>query len=192
MKKTTNFFSARVRLTIFGAVLCVCGLFAAGCSKSDPAASLPANRPAAIPSGNLPADVRITFERTAADSPLGYKLEIAPDRTLVFEVTYYHDKSQLKKTTARITEDQLRALVDEFRKADFFALNDSYQKNDECPARWTDNPTMITSLRIDGREKRIVRDGGCRDKERRPYPPALAALEDRIDEILDTKQWFPK
>lgn len=75
--------------------------------------------------------------------------------------------------TWRIDPAAVRALADEMVKDGFFDLQDSYS------APITDNPTVYTTLLLDGRYKQI-----------RDYiagPPALKAIEHRIDVVAGTK-----
>jgi hypothetical protein len=45
---------------------------------------------------------------------------------------------------------------------------------------------------MNGQKKVVSHNNGCRDKNGQPYPKELNDLENRIDEILNSKQWFPK
>jgi hypothetical protein len=89
-----------------------------------------------------------------------------------------------------ITLEGLRQLLAEFDKARYFSLRDKYEtETDGCPEYWTDNPTAVTSIRVNGKSKSISHYQGCRDGEV-AYPKALTELEDRIDQIVDSKQWI--
>jgi hypothetical protein len=84
----------------------------------------------------------------------------------------------------------VRLLIAEFDKAKYFSLNDKYEtQKDGCPEEWTDHPTVVTSIKMNGKSKSISHYHGCRDGQI-IYPKALTDLEDRIDEIVGTKQWI--
>lgn len=75
----------------------------------------------------------------------------------------------------KIDPAAVRALSEEMVKDGFYDLQDSYS------APITDNPTVYTTLLLDGRYKQI-----------RDYiagPPALKAIEHRIDVVAGTKRY---
>ena len=70
-------------------------------------------------------------------------------------------------------------------------MNDKYETAaDGCQDVATDNPSAITSIRINGRFKSISHYYGCVDSKENSIPKALTDLETKIDEIVDTKQWI--
>jgi Domain of unknown function (DUF6438) len=77
--------------------------------------------------------------------------------------------------TGVVSAEAFKGLVDEFFKADYFALQDSFDSD------ITDVPHAITSLMIDGKTKRIFdRDGA---------PAKLRALENQIDVVAGSDKW---
>ena len=86
------------------------------------------------------------------------------------------------RAETKLTLEQLRQLLSEFEKADYFSLKSRYQYPlDGCPSSGRDYPGAITSFRINGRAKTVTHDYGCR--ERSPdggsspvYPRELFAL----------------
>jgi hypothetical protein len=139
----------------------------------------------------IPPDTLITLERTSCrgSCPV-YTLKISGDGRVV-----YRDKlfvKTRKMVVSKITQEQLRQLLSEFEKADYFSLRDRYQYwNDGCLSSGIDFPGVITSIRINGRAKTITHDYGCRDKwpNGPVYPSELFTLEQRIDEIVGTSRW---
>ncbi len=81
--------------------------------------------------------------------------------------------------TPSISEDQIKPLIDEFRKIDYFSLEDSYQHLDD-----TDMPGVITSLTIDGQKKTVNHYRGDFNA-----PKSLTNLENKIDQIVASDQW---
>ena len=81
---------------------------------------------------------------------------------------------------------QIRDLVTAIYKADFFSLRDAYR----IPAY--DLPSVILSITIDGRSKRIFHPGslGCNGVNDFA-PPQLCDLEEKIVEIVNTYQRIP-
>jgi hypothetical protein len=148
------------------------------------------------------SDSLITFERTGEGCngacPV-YSVTIFADRTVVFNgQRYWHpgDKPSEFKSPglirSSINEEQLQQLISEFEKADYFSLNDSYEKGG-CPRFTGDMPNIYTSIQISGRSKRIKHNWGCieKDNDLTIYPQKLYKLEMKIDEIVNTKQWMP-
>ena len=124
-------------------------------------------------------DVVITLERTPCfgTCPV-YLLAIQGGGTVIYEgKDFVEVKGTAEKT---ISQDQIDKLVTEFEKADYFSLKDSYTER-----TITDAPTVITSIDINGKTKRIEHYHGDFTA-----PGKLTELEDRIDEIVDSKQWI--
>jgi hypothetical protein len=84
-----------------------------------------------------------------------------------------------------ISNDELQRMLDEFTKADFFALQNKYQdQNDGCPNYFTDAPMVYITMNLRDKSKKIAHYQGCREVNSGPvYPRALKTLEDKIAEI---------
>lgn len=120
-------------------------------------------------------DVVITLERKAC---LGF----CPVYTVRIDGTglvTYNGKQHVKiigEQVAQLDPSVVQALVEEFYRAGYFALEDRYESN------ITDNPTTVTSLTVRGQHKSII--------DYVSGPPELKALEKRIDEVAHTNQWI--
>lgn len=164
------------------------------CSASGDTNAL--NNAPQIPSTQaIPSDTLITLERTGCfgTCPI-YALKISADGVLVFEGKNFVKKTG--KVESKITQQQLRQLISAFDKAKYFSLRDKYDgTEDGCPSYWTDSPSAITSININGKSKKISHYYGCRENPPdasfgHVYPRALFELEKRIDEIAGTKRWI--
>ena len=124
-------------------------------------------------------DVVITLERTACfgTCPV-YSLTIRGDGTVVYDGKEFVEVKGTTETT--ISQDQVDQLISEFEKVDYFSLNDNYTER-----TITDAPTVITSIRLNGKIKTIKHYHGDLSA-----PEELAELEDRIDEIVNSAQWI--
>jgi Domain of unknown function (DUF6438) len=80
---------------------------------------------------------------------------------------------------ARISPVEVRELVEQFRKADFFSARGRYRGN------WTDNPTQTVTLTIGDRTKTVVDYVGTDVG----LPLAIRNLEGEIDEVAGTARW---
>ena len=122
-------------------------------------------------------DVIITLERTSCYGICpDYKLTMYGDGRVVYE-----GKRFVKVTgtqTAQISQDKVEEIVNEFYQTDYFSLRDEYT------ASITDLPTTVTSISIDGKTKKVVDYYGA--------PEKLNELENKIDEITNSKSWVGK
>ncbi|SRR6266545_2439426 len=138
----------------------------------------------AIPQ-NVPQDLMITLERTSCFGicPV-YKLTITADGAVVFE-----GRRNVKQegTTIRsaISQERLKQLMAEFDRVRFFSLETNYSK--DLRRCGTDSPSAFTSIRINGKSKRIKHYLICRE----PKFKEITELENKIDEIVNTAQWLP-
>ncbi|HEX8564622.1 MAG TPA: DUF6438 domain-containing protein [Pyrinomonadaceae bacterium] len=149
----------------------------------------------------IPEDTFITLERTACYGTCpNYTVAVSADGTVIFSGSYYKTVKGVSVWTrtgvikSRISQEQVQRLIDEFERANYLSLKNSYViEKDGCPAVATDNPTAYTSIQINGQNKSVKHYLGCLyltsgfDKS---YPKELTALENRIDEIINTKQWM--
>ncbi len=149
-------------------------------------------RPVTTPEADkpVPSDTVITLERTRCYGTCpSYEVTIYADGRVVYEGRKF---VKVEGTAnGSVTQEQLRQLVAEFEKTDYFSLRDTYgDATDGCPTYMTDNPFANTSLRLGGRSKAIRHYYGCAEKGGgKVYPQSLYALEGRIDEVVGTARW---
>ena len=78
------------------------------------------------------------------------------------------------------------------KKQNFFDLEISinYVK-DNCPIVVTDYPSVIISIQINGKTKKVKHYLGCLEEERNHiiFPQKLYSLERRINLITDSFRW---
>lgn len=128
----------------------------------------------------------ITLERTRCfgDCP-AYKISIYGDGLVLYDGK---DFVKIKgDADGRITKEQVQQLVREFEKIDYLKLDDDYTEGKNCPEYWTDHPSAITTLSRDGNTKRVTHYYGCHGL---PVLDQLTALENKIDEVVNTKRWI--
>jgi hypothetical protein len=106
-----------------------------------------------------------------------YTLTVKADGTVNFDGTKYTET--IGRADGRIDDEKLKALLQEFKTADFFGLDDDYTSGD-CS---TDQPTVSTALTINGETKEIKHDTGCE------APGELDTLEQRIDDVVGSAKW---
>ena len=154
------------------------------------------NKPPTRQKITLDQDTVVTLQRTACYrgcSP--YKVTINAEGTVVFDGSkYVYDAKTGKETLqplgtqkSSISQDQLQLLVSEFDRINYFALKDQYTGGKDCPVYGTDAPSAYTSIQTNGKSKSITHYSGCTGSE---TLRDLSALEAKIDEIADTKQWL--
>ena len=81
--------------------------------------------------------------------------------------------------TYQIPKDKARELVNEFINKYYFALQGKYSNSSN-----TSSPDIVTtSITMNENSKTVIDDHGAY------APPTLRALEDKIDEVTNSKQW---
>jgi hypothetical protein len=126
----------------------------------------------------------ITLERTACfgGCPI-YRLWISPTGDVTYEGKAH--VRRLGTATGKIPKQRLDGLLNELEKAGYFSFAGRYTANEPACGRYaTDLPSVISSVTVDGRTKRIEHDYGCGGA-----PGALVVLERRIDEVVASGQW---
>lgn len=119
-------------------------------------------------------DVVITMYRSVCYGACPvYSLTIYGNGTVVYEGEMYVKVTG--EQTSEISQEKIQEIVDEFYRIDYFSLDDVY----DLPI--TDIPHTIASIRINGKYKSIYNRAGA--------PKELKELENRIDEITNSKQW---
>lgn len=127
----------------------------------------------------------ITLERTPCygGCPI-YRVELHADGAVRFVGERFTKVTG--EATGRVPADSVKALMAAFEAAKFTTLPDTLTfGSPACPERITDLPSAIVTLTKDGRTKRVIHQGGCRGA-----PPALDALEKRIDAVTGTERWI--
>jgi hypothetical protein len=149
-----------------------------------------APRKTASPVGEQPADVSagsppaIALERTAClgGCPV-YRISVWPTGEVFFEGKAH--VRHLGAATGQIPAGRVEALLSEIERAGYFSFANRYAAAEPTCGRYaTDLPTVISTITVDGRTKRIEHDYGCG-----AAPGALVVLERRIDEVLNSAQW---
>jgi hypothetical protein len=107
-----------------------------------------------------------------------YKVTVMRDGTVQWEGERFVKVTG--KATAKLSAAAIAELVDAFKRADYFALKDKYDRYDV-----TDHPSAITSFDDGTRHKTVSNYHGDRST-----PERLDALEAHIDEIVGTAKWI--
>jgi ankyrin repeat protein len=123
--------------------------------------------------------LRIKLRRTACfGSCPDYTVEVRGDGSIVFTGKSYI--AVAGEHHGRISHDDLQSLLEAFRAADYFSLEDRYV------SEVTDCPTYITAIAFDGWTKSVVDYEG----ERAGMPAIVAELEKTIDRLSGTDKWI--
>ncbi len=144
-------------------------------------------------------ELSLKMERSGCYGPCPiYDLIIQPDGKVTFDGKFYTEVKG--KTEGKITQEQLKQLIDEIEKANFFSLDNAYNyKSKNCPELATDLPSVNLEIKLNGKEKTINHYYGCFEKEtsnqnkdwaEKVFPQQLFKLENKIDEIVETKRWI--
>jgi ABC-type amino acid transport substrate-binding protein len=120
----------------------------------------------------------IKLERTACRGKCPvYTLTVKGNGTVIYEGKDFVQTKGVKEAT--ISQDEIKKLVSEFEKVNYFSLSDSYTQ-----VVITDFPYVTTSITAGGKTKTIRHYHGDLDA-----PKSLKELEDKIDEIVNSAQW---
>lgn len=106
-----------------------------------------------------------------------YTIEVHGDGTVLYNGRRF--VAIMGKHRGTISQDAVLAMLNAFRRADYFSLRDHYRMG------VTDNPTFTTSIRFDGHSKSVEDYVG----EGVGMPHAVTELESAIDKIADTERW---
>lgn len=136
-----------------------------------------------------------------------YDLTIQSDGKVIFEGKKY--TKTIGKAESKLEKEKIKKLIAEIGKANFFSLDDSYNyESKNCPLSMSDHPNITLYIKLDGKEKTINHDWGCwkdspltspdsngssvMQENWKPtiFPQKLYLLENKIDEIVETKRWI--
>lgn len=175
-------------------VLCAIVLMAAACQRGQVN-----TRATDLEAARIPEDALITLERKPdffSSCPF-YKLTISADGTVGIEPRAYNNEYKEKVVsgniiTSRISQEQLKQLISEFEKIDFYSLKNTFDdpsKNNrnDCPTHVFDSSTTVTSITINGKSKEVQHYHGCQGTQ---ALAGLTNLENKIDEVVNIKKWF--
>jgi hypothetical protein len=126
----------------------------------------------------------ITLERTACfgSCPV-YAISVSSSGEVQYEGRAHVRK--VGAATARVPRERVDSLLSELDRGGYFTFAERYTSPEPTCGRYvTDSPSVITSVTLQGRTKRIAHDYGCGGA-----PGALVVLEHRIDEALNSDQW---
>ena len=140
---------------------------------------------------SIPPDTLITLERTICYGTCpSYRLTGSASGAVTFEGREFVRVKGISRLN--ITDEKVRQLIALFDDAGYFSLKDRYEsEKDGCPEVWTDNPSVVVSIRMNGKSKSISHYHGCQAGDGKSiYPKALAVLEDKIDKIVGTERWI--
>jgi hypothetical protein len=125
--------------------------------------------------------MKIALKRTQCFGTCpSYQVEIRGDGSVSYKGEAY--VASEGQRASKISAEQVKELVQLFRQADFFSLDDEYRFN------VTDNPTYTISIAFDRQSKQVVDYAG----QRTGMPQAVTDLENAIDRIAGTAQWVKR
>ncbi len=154
---------------------------------------------APLQNDEIPKDLVISLERTfncfdVSDYISGkcrdysVKINANGNATLTLEETR---KRKVKNINTKVKQEEIKQLINDFEKANFFQLQDEYTNGEICKIRATERPTEIISIQINGKKKQIEHYLGCYIDEKNIIN-SLLNLGSKIDEIVKTKRWIGK
>ncbi len=132
-----------------------------------------------FPSINTLEGVVMTLSRSGCFGTCpAYSVEIHGDGTVLYKGRMYVVVNGEHRD--RLSPEQLSEILEAFRKADYFSLNDEYSY------AVTDCPTYTTSLQVDKISKSVRDYVGAE----MGMPESVSNLEEAIDRVADTRKWI--
>ena len=135
-----------------------------------------------------------------------YNLIVQPSGKVLFDGKVYTET--LGNAESFLDREKIERLIAEIEKADFYSLKDFYTTDSgNCPSTSTDSATVKISIKLNSKEKKITHYLGCTeiqesikvnpanlvrnfDPSKQIFPQQLYNLENKIDEIIETKRWI--
>jgi hypothetical protein len=144
---------------------------------------------------DLPNDLLIALDRSPCfgSCPV-YLLTIRADGSFVITRQTAWAKSNLpfEPIMGKIEPEKVKDLLAEFRNIKFYSLQKQYgsvsksKSGPNCPQYWTDAPTAEITISENGKRKAVSHYLGCDGAQ---ILDDLRALETKIDEAVNIKQW---
>ena len=151
----------------------------AACARPSPPAS-------STDAAQAPADsVHVMLERGPCFGACPvYTVTLEGSGAVLFEGRRFVADSGI--STATVPRPRVDSLIAELVAGGYFDFADRYRAGEPgCKQYATDLPSVITEVRVGSRRKRIEHDHGCMGA-----PPALTALEERIDTVAGVARWI--
>lgn len=149
----------------------------------------------AKPSHSQKTELTITLKKSDPHGQSSaYNLTVQPDGKVLFEGGL---GTKIKgNVEEQLSQSKINQLIDEIVKANFFSLDDNYTpESKNCPWYMLDSPTIILFVKLNKKEKTITHYLGCGEQNEfktnlKSFPKQLDDLENKIDEIVETKRWI--
>jgi hypothetical protein len=157
----------------------------AACARPGSPGPSAAGPSAAAGPSRADSAVRITLERGPCfgTCPV-YSVTLDGSGAVLFEGRRFVADTGV--STGSVPPARIDSLVAELTAGGYFDFADRYGAGEPgCEQYATDLPSVTTEVRAGGRSKRIEHDHGCMEA-----PPALTALEGRIDSVADVARWI--
>lgn len=145
-------------------------------------------------------ELTVKMERVSWSGKPMYKVEIQPDGKVAFEGTEYTKTKG--RAESKLEKEKMEQLLTEIETSDFFSLDSAYgYRFKNCASALTHYDWVKIHIKLNGQEKTINHDLGCFDisyaelyreinRNDRIFPQKLYKLENKIDEIAETKRWI--
>ena len=122
-----------------------------------------------------------------------YNLIVQSDGSVFFEGIEF--TKMIGKTEGNVSKEKVNEqLIGEIKKANFFSFKDDYSSQSKnCNAYATDGPGVISTVKFDEIEKTINHSSNCFVNDwltKENELKTLTNLENKIDEIVETKRWI--
>lgn len=154
--------------------------------------------------GKAAPELNLRMERFSWTHTLIYKIEIQPEGKVSFTKTSgkFISTKTIGKAEIKLGKEKMGQLLTEIENSDFFSLDSAYgysYKN--CQSALSESESVKIYIKLNGKEKSIDHNLGCFDisseeltkevnRNNKIHPQQLYKLENKIDEIVETKRWI--
>lgn len=149
-------------------------------------------------------ELTLIMERYTWTHTLFYKVEIQPDGKVNFTKTNgrFISTKIIEKAESKLEKEKMKQLLTELEISEFFSLDFAYgYRFKNCQSVLTHQDSVKIHIKLNGQEKTIHHDLGCFDisfaelkeeinRQDKIFPQKLYKLENKIDEIVETKRWI--
>lgn len=152
------------------------------------------------------ADSQLTLimERFTWTHTLDYKVEVQPDGKVNFTKTngMFVDTKVTEKAESKLEKEKMNQLLTEIETSDFFSLDSNHGYSfKNCLSSLSDQDSVKLHIKLNEKEHTINHNLGCFDitfaelkeeinRKDKIFPQKLYKLENKIDEIVETKRWI--
>lgn len=133
-------------------------------------------------SDSIQADTLVHMERTVCFGTCpSYSLSIESNGNVTFNGKQFVEHTGM--ATGEMSRENLDQLIQKIEYSHFMTM----PTDPECESRFTDMPSVLLTIQMDGERNSLTHYHGCKGFE---YEEELYQLEEAIDSLAATEKWI--